>query len=121
MAQRSKQENRRLRRRIEIHFGEGEPRHAAFSGNISTAGIMIRTTRVFPPGTILTLQLKFPEATFRLDAVVMWARQGNIEWLQTGRVGMGLMFVNPAPEMLELLRTRGAPSPPSTQEPPEKY
>ena len=113
MAQRPKQGGRRLRRRIEIHFGEGEPRHPGYSGNISTAGIMIRTTRVFPPGTILALELKFPEATFRLEAVVMWARQGSVEWLQTGRVGMGLMFVNPSPEMVALLQKRGAPSPPS--------
>jgi hypothetical protein len=74
---------------------------------------MIRTTRVYPPGTILALQLKFPEATFRLEAVVMWARQGNVQWLQTGKVGMGLMFVNPPPEMIELLQARSTPSPPS--------
>jgi hypothetical protein len=98
--------------RIEIHFGEGEPRHAGYSGNISTAGIMIRTTRVFPPGTILALQLKFPKVIFHLEAVVMWARQGNVQWLQTGKVGMGLMFIDPPPEMVELLQARGAPPPP---------
>ena len=112
MAQRAKQENKRLRKRIEIHFGQGEARHPGYSGNISTAGIMIRTTRVFPPGTILALELKFPQADFRLEAVVMWARQGNVQWLQTGKVGMGLLFVNPPQEMIELLRARGAPSPP---------
>lgn len=112
MTQRTKQGDKRLRRRIEIHYGDGEPRHPGYSGNISTAGIMIRTTRVFPPGTILALQLKFPEASFTLDAVVMWARQGNVQWLQTGKVGMGLMFVNPPPELVELLRAHGAPSPP---------
>ncbi len=112
MTQRSKQEDKRLRKRIEIQFGEGEARHPGYSGNISTAGIMIRTTRVFPPGTTLALVLKFPEAAFRLEAVVMWARQGTVQWLQTGKVGMGLMFVNPPQEMVELLRARGAPSPP---------
>jgi hypothetical protein len=112
MAQRPKQGDKRLRKRIEIHFGPGEPKYPGFSGNISTAGIMVRTTRVFPPGTILALHLKFPEAAFSLDAVVMWARQGNVEWLQTGRVGMGLMFVDPPPELIALLRERGAPSPP---------
>ena len=73
---------------------------------------MIRTTRVFPPGTILALELKFPQAAFRLEAVVMWARQGNVQWLQTGKVGMGLLFVNPPREMVELLRARAALSPP---------
>jgi uncharacterized protein (TIGR02266 family) len=108
MAQRPKQQNKRLRRRIEIHFGEREPRHPGFSGNISPAGIMVRTTRVYPPGTVLALELKFPEATFRLKAVVMWARQGDVQWLQTGRVGMGLRFVDPPPEMVEFLRARAA-------------
>ncbi len=112
MAQRAKQEDKRLRKRIEIHFGEDEARHPGYSGNISTAGIMIRTTRVFPPGTVLALELKFPEAVFSFEAVVMWARQGNVQWLQTGKVGMGLMFVNPPQEMVELLRASGAPSPP---------
>jgi len=109
MAQRPKQGDKRLRKRIEIRFGQGEPMHPGFSGNISTAGLMVRTTRVFPPGTILALDLKFPEAAFRLEAVVMWARHGKLEWLHTGRVGMGLMFVNPPPELVELLRAHGVP------------
>ena len=112
MAQRPKQGDKRLRKRIEIRFGQGEPRHPGYSGNISPAGIMVRTTRVFPPGTILAVQLKFPDATFTCDAVVMWARLGDIQWLQTGRVGMGLMFVDPPPELIKLLRESASASPP---------
>ncbi len=108
---RPKQETARLRKRIEIRFGDGEPSNTGFSGNVSTAGIMVRSTKVYPPGKILTLQLKLPGGlVFRLEAVVIWSRTGSIQLLQTGRVGMGLMFVNPPEDLAEALRAWGAPT-----------
>ena len=104
---RPKQESARLRKRVEVRFGVGETQYVGFSGNLSTAGMMLRTTRVYPPGTVLAIELTYAENRYRLEATVIWARAGSVQWIHSGRVGMGLMFVNPPPEFLEALRSRG--------------
>ncbi len=103
---RPKQESARLRKRVEVRFGVGDPQFVGFTGNLSTAGMMLRTTRVYPPGTVLTLELAYAEKRFRLDAAVIWARSGSVQWLHSGRIGMGLLFVNPPSGLLEALRSQ---------------
>lgn len=110
MSPRPKQETARQRKRVEVRFGLDKPQHVGFSGNLSTAGLMVRTTRVFPPGTVLAMELKLPGGIYRLEGVVIWARAGSVQWLQTGRIGMGVMFVNPPEDLLDALRAHGAPA-----------
>ncbi len=90
---------RRTRRRIEVHYGPDGPRHIGYSGNLSRTGMMVRAIRVFAPGTELILELKFQTRTLRLRGRVAWARQGSVEWLHTGRVGMGVSFIDPPADL----------------------
>lgn len=106
MAERGKIINR-LRRRLEIRYGPEEPKDIGFSGNISRSGIMIRTTRVHPPGTILHIEIKHPSGTFRVRGQVRWARQGGVQWLSTGKVGMGVKFIDPPQELLDAVGGHG--------------
>ena len=99
---------RRLRRRIEVRYGPRSPEHTGYSGNISRSGIMIRAVRVYGPGTPLMLELMFPEKKIVARGVVTWAREGSILLLPSGRVGMGLKFVAPPAELLELLTDGGS-------------
>ena len=98
---------RRYRRRVEVRYGLKTPELTGYSGNISRTGIMIRTTRVFGSGSILSLELMFPEKTIKARAKVTWAREGTVLLLPSGRVGMGLKFVDPSPELLAHLETLG--------------
>ena len=102
----------RKHRRIEVRFapkdgGEGE-RHPliGYTGNLSMNGMMIRTPRVLPPGTVLSIELKCPDRTLTVTGRVIWARQGPMEWVSTGRVGMGVRFVDPPPELAEVIEGR---------------
>ena len=96
------QEHKRQRRRVQVRFGEGEPQYLGFSRNLSPGGLMIGSMRVFEPGTILDLELTFPDRTFFLRGQVVWAREGPHQWLISGRVGMGIRFVDvPPPDMVE--------------------
>jgi hypothetical protein len=97
----------RLRRRLEIRYGPEEPQFIGFSGNVSKTGIMIRTTRVYPPGTILHIEVKHPSGTFRVRGQVRWARQGGVQWLSTGKVGMGIKLIDPPQEFIEAVRGHG--------------
>lgn len=98
---------RRYRRRVEVRYGPRAPEHTGYSGNISRTGIMIRTTRVYGSGSILHLELKFPQKTIKARAQVTWAREGTMLLLPSGRVGMGLKFIDPPQELLEHLETFG--------------
>ena len=101
---RAKQSNVRYRRRIEVQLSvAGKSAQIGYSGNISMVGIMVRTPRVHPPGTILGIELRFPQRSVRLTGKVVWAREGSLEWLATGRIGMGIKFIDPPADLEELL------------------
>lgn len=96
-----KQGSRRARKRVEVRYGLEEPRFIGYSGNVSKSGIMVRAVRVFPPGSILTLELKLPGGTVvRARGEVVWARTGPPQWVTTGRIGMGITFIEPPRELL---------------------
>ena len=103
-----RQVSRRARKRVEVRYGPEEPQFIGYSGNVSRSGIMVRAVRVFAPGTVLHLELKFPDGVFRLLGEVVWARQGPMQFLSTGRVGMGITFVQPPPDFLTFLERAAA-------------
>jgi len=105
-----KQKNKRARRRVEVRFGPDEPQFVGFSGNVSRTGIMVRAVRVFAPGTVLNLELKFPGGTFHVRGEVVWAREGPVQFLSSGRVGMGITFLQPPADLLSFLERMGSPA-----------
>ncbi len=109
MHQRRKTVTSRMRKRVEVRFGTDKPTFPGFSGNISRCGVMIRTTRVFCPGTILKLELKRPQGSIHMSGKVEWARAGGIQFLPTGRVGMGVKLIEPSEEFLAWVRDNLAP------------
>ena len=42
--------------------------------------------------------------TLALAGEVVWAREGPMAWLQTGRVGMGIRFIDPPSDLAELAK-----------------
>ncbi|HET6371951.1 MAG TPA: PilZ domain-containing protein [Candidatus Polarisedimenticolia bacterium] len=94
---------RRMRRRLEVRYGVNNAECAGYSGNVSVTGIMVRCTRVFAPGTILNIELMTRNGVLRLRGAVSWAREGSVQLLPTGRVGMGIKFIDPPPDLLARL------------------
>jgi hypothetical protein len=99
----------RLRRRIRIRYGVGEPEFTGYSGNISRSGLMIRALRVFEPGTVLDLEVLMGETSWRIKGKVRWAREGNVRLLQTGRIGMGVQFIAPPAKFLAAVSSTCSP------------
>ena len=64
---------------------------------------MIRAIRVFGPGVVLNMDLDFPGKTIRLRGTVLWAREGSVQLLPTGRIGMGIKLIDPPSEFFEAL------------------
>jgi hypothetical protein len=95
----------RYRRRLEVHYAaQGHVAQIGFSGNISNTGMMIRTPNVLAPGTIVDLELRVPQGTIALSGRVVWARTGPMSWLATGRIGMGIRFIDPPADLVSRLR-----------------
>src|SRR5262245_13944507 len=95
---------RRIRRRVEVRYGLGKADCAGYSGNISDTGMMVRSTRLFPPGSVLTLELKTATEVIQLRGTVTWARDGSVQLLPTGRVGMGITFIDPPADLIVRLQ-----------------
>ena len=85
----------RTRKRVMIRFGAGKLERTAFSKNISETGVFLQTNNVFPPGTTLQLEMKFPDQTFGMWAKVVWAKKVPPQLAHVLECGMGLCFVNP--------------------------
>jgi hypothetical protein len=79
------------------------PALMGYSGNLSPNGMMIRAPRVFPPGTILDIELRFARGRVALQGRVMWAREGPMAWVQMGRVGMGIEFIDTPADFATLI------------------
>jgi Tfp pilus assembly protein PilZ len=103
----------RYRKRVEVQFNEpgATMRYTAYTGNISRTGIMLRTPRVFGAGSILEMEIRFPEGAITVRGRVKWAREGSVMYLSTGRVGMGLVFVDPPEELFTRLGLPAAAHP----------
>jgi hypothetical protein len=91
--------SRRARRRVEVRFGPGGPTFLGYSRNLSRTGMMIGTLKVFAPGTILDLRLTLGDQSVCCRAEVIWAREGSVQWMNHGRVGMGIRFLGPPPAL----------------------
>jgi hypothetical protein len=99
----------RYRRRLEVHYtAPGHTPQIGFSGNISNTGMMIRTPNVLPPGTIVRMELRVPQGTIAVSGRVVWARTGPMTWLATGRIGMGIRFIDPPADLVSRLRSQTA-------------
>jgi uncharacterized protein (TIGR02266 family) len=100
----------RYRRRLEVHYAaRGRASQIGFSGNISNTGMMIRTPNVLAPGTVVDLELRLAHGgTMTLTGRVVWARTGPMTWLATGRIGMGIRFVDPPADLVSRLRSQTA-------------
>jgi PilZ domain len=94
---------KRSRKRLTVHFGHDHARHIGYSGNVSCSGMMIRATRVYAPGTVIHVEIELSRRTLRLKGRVIWARAGEARWLPSGRIGMGVKFIDPPESLMDMI------------------
>lgn len=78
-----------------VRFGEDSPDRSGFTKNLSETGIFIQTNAVPRPGTLIQVELHFPERKFSLWARVMWGKKVPPQLAHILECGMGLRFVDP--------------------------
>lgn len=91
-----KRNNKRHLKRLNLMFGTDQPYHVGFTVDISEEGIFLKATKVYPPNTIVTIEL-----SIRNHHVVKF--QGQVRWAKTvppnlihiiKKAGMGIRIVN---------------------------
>jgi len=97
-----KQGHPRTRGRIRVRFGKDKPDRLAFTNNVSLTGAFVRTNNVFPPGATIKIEFQHDGREVTLYAKVVWAKKVPPALAHTLHCGMGVRFVNPGPEWIEL-------------------
>jgi hypothetical protein len=77
---------RRSRRRLAVKYGPGRARHIGYSWNVSGTGMMIRTIRVFEPGTVLNMEVELLARTVHLEGRVVGSPAASLSHCGTGLI-----------------------------------
>lgn len=82
---------RRYPKRLQLRFGQDGPLHVAFTGDISTTGLFVKTTRPYPPATSLDIELITKDnSIINIKGVVMWAKTAPMSLSHLAKAGMGI-------------------------------
>ena len=84
----------RARKRLMVRFGVAKPDRTAFTKNISETGLFINTNQVVRPGTMVQVEVHFPDRTFSHWARVVWAKQVPAQLAHIVECGMGIRFMD---------------------------
>lgn len=89
-----KREATRFRKRLQLRYGEAEPKRLGFTEDFSATGIFIRSAQVVPPNTELVIELITPtNQSVRVKGRVMWAKKVPQNMMQRIKGGMGVHFI----------------------------
>jgi len=84
--------HRRIRKRYTVRFGVGDFAHTGYTQDISESGLYLMANATFVPGTILQVQIEYPEKTITVRGVVRWAKELPPAFRRNLRGGMGIEF-----------------------------
>ena len=88
--------------RLRVRYGVQTIDRSAFINNASLSGAFLKTNSVFKPGTTMQVEFEFPEQKLALWAQVVWAKKVPLQMAHILHCGMGVRFINPGPEWVEL-------------------
>ena len=87
---------KRKKKRVKVRFGIDEPKKFAFSDDISSEGIFIKTAAPEQPGKLLFLEITLPDETRVLcKGRIHWAKRVPPNMLRlVGKGGMGVRILS---------------------------
>ena len=87
---------KRKKKRVKVRFGIDEAKKIAFSDDISTRGIFIKTAAPEPPGKVLHIEILLPDETRVLcKGRIHWAKRVPPNMLRlAGKGGMGVRILS---------------------------
>ncbi len=90
-----KRNMKRLRKRLSVRFGMHQADRVAFTEDVSSHGLFIKTANVASPGSDLKVDLAIDETTVvSMQARVMWAKKVPATMLRlVKKSGMGVRII----------------------------
>ncbi|HEV8376508.1 MAG TPA: PilZ domain-containing protein, partial [Candidatus Polarisedimenticolia bacterium] len=64
----------RTRKRYSVRFGPGDLAHTGYTQDVSETGIYIQANVIYPPNTLLVIQIDYPEKTASIRGLVRWSK-----------------------------------------------
>lgn len=90
---RERRKHAREKQRFKVQFGPGDLAHSGYSVDISEGGLYLQAGFIYPPGTVLVLQIDLPEGPWTTRGVVRWSKDLPPAFKRSLRCGMGLEFL----------------------------
>jgi PilZ domain-containing protein len=90
---RDRRRHEREKKRFKVEFGPGDLAHSGYSADFSESGLYLQAGVIYPPGTVLALQIEFPEGPWKTRGVVRWSKDLPPAFKRSLRGGMGLEFL----------------------------
>ena len=95
----------RHRKRAMVRFGPDESERTAFTTNLSEHGVLLQTRYVYPPGTMLNVEVDSPGLPiFMLVGRVVWVKKVPPRLQQVKPSIMGLYFKEPSHDWIEFCK-----------------
>lgn len=110
----------RLKKRYTIRFGLGDLAHHGYTQDVSENGANILASTIFPPNTILVMQIDYPEKTVALKGIVRWSKDLPPAFRRNLRGGMGVEFMAARAKEAATKLSEPTPAPPETGGGPAK-
>ncbi len=95
-AGRDRRRHEREKKRFKVQFGPGDLAHSGYSVDLSESGLYLQAGFIYPPGTVLVLQIDFPEGPWTTRGIVRWSKDLPPAFKRSLRGGMGLEFLTGA-------------------------
>jgi hypothetical protein len=116
MSERKAAERRRharARKRFAVRFGPGDLAHSGYTQDVSESGIYLLANMLYPPNTVLVLQVEYPEKTLTLRGIVRWSKDLPPAFRRNLRGGMGVEFTTAVAKEASTRTPKVAAGPPT--------
>jgi hypothetical protein len=104
-----KRRSKRYLKAISVRFGTHECQHIGLTYDLSQSGLLLKSSRIFPPLTKLILELS-PSSQGKIycEGYVQWAKQGPTALVHAiKKLGMGVFLINTPAEYNQIIDQLG--------------
>jgi hypothetical protein len=93
VAARERRHRARARRRVGVRYGSVASQHLGYTSDLGDSGLFLQGNQLYPPDTILYLDIDEPEGTRRVRGIVRWVKEVPPAFRRSLRGGMGIEFL----------------------------
>lgn len=80
----------RARRRISVRYGDDKATFLGYTLEMGDKGMFLQGNQLFPPGTLLNLELESPQGPVSARGIVRWVKEVPAVFRRSMRGGMGI-------------------------------